>query len=372
MNKLNLSLCILVAIFSTSCHSQKSRPATPPTKVVITQAKIDSIYSQITLTSQIEGMSDAVIQPRVNGFLVATHFLGGMPVKRGELLFTIDPASFSTTLFAARAALESAKASEVLAERNYQRAIPLAQIDAISQSDLDQYRATYKSAMASTKSAQENLRQAELEIGYTKIYAPLSGIASKTTAAVGDYIGPGTLQSQLTTISQLDTVSVKLPIASSKYLLFTKNGLSDSFDNSTLLSDITLTLADSSTYNHKGEYYYTLKNTPTESSTVVVVAKFPNPDMLLKEGMFARVKANIGPARGCVSVPKAAVSQLQGINSVWVIRPDSTAQWREVSLGDGYGGQWEITSGLAEGENVVVSGGVKLHNGVKVAAREAK
>ncbi|MFI3280937.1 MAG: efflux RND transporter periplasmic adaptor subunit [Rikenellaceae bacterium] len=372
MSRLHLLFYITLALLSTSCKNKKSSAKMPPLKVEVTTAKIDSLYSRINVASQIEGLYDAVIQPRVNGFLLSTHYEAGMPVKRGDLLFTIDPATYATTLYAAKAALESARASEVLAQRNYERAEPLAAIDAISKSDLDQYRATYKAAVASTKSAEESLRSAELEIGYTKIYAPRGGIAAKTSASEGDYVGPGTLQSELTTISQIDTISVELPISTAKYLRYVDTNSPNSLDNATLLSDITLTLPDSSVYHHKGEYYYTLKNTPTSSSTVVIVAKFPNPSLLLKEGMFARVGANIGRRKGCITLPKTAVSQLQGVNSIWIIKPDSTAQWRTVTLGDSHGARWEIISGVEEGENVVVGGGLKLHNGVKVAASVAK
>ncbi len=332
-------------------------------------ASVEPLYNQINIASQIEGLNTAVIQPRLNGFLMATHFTGGEPVKRGQLLFTIDPASFATTLYAARADVESARATEVVAKRNYERAEPLAHIDAISQSDLDQYRATYKSAVASTKSAEERLRSAELEIGYTKIYAPISGIASKTTATTGDYIGPGTLQSSLTTISQVDTITVQIPIPTARYLEYNH---ANSFDNSKLLSQITLTLPDSSRYEYSGKYYYTLKDTPSASSTVVIVARFPNPRQQLKEGMFARVKANIGEPKDRIIIPQVAVSQLQGVNSVWIIKADSTAEWRRVTLGDRFGLMWCIDDGVKPGESVVVSGGLKLHNGDRVTTSIAK
>ncbi len=373
MSKLKLILCTVATLLAISCkHKKSKKEAMPPLKVEVTIATIDSLYNRINIASQIEAINNAIIQPRVDGFLLSTHYQGGMPVKRGQLLFTIDPATYATTLYAAKASLESARASEALAQRNYERAEPLAQIDAISKSDLDQYRATYKSAKASTKSAEETMRSAELEIGYTKIYAPISGIAAKTTASIGDYIGIGTLQSELTSIAQIDTVCVELPIPTSKYMQYTSNVANGSFNNADLLSDIVMTLPDSSIYEHKGEYYYTLKDTPSQTSTVVIVAKFPNPSLSLKEGMFTRIGANIGERKACIIVPKTAVSQLQGVNSVWIIKPDSTAEWRTVTLGDTYGSLWNITSGVQAGERVVVSGGLKLHNGVKVAATVAK
>ncbi len=373
MSKLKLIFCVAAISITISCKTKKSKESEmPPLKVEVITVSVDSLYNSINIASQIKGINNAVIQPRVNGFLLATHYQGGMPVKRGELLFTIDPSTFSTTLYSAKASLESARASEVLAQRNLQRAEPLAAIEAISQSDLDQYRATYKAAKATTKSAEEALRSAQLEIGYTKIYAPINGIAAKTSASVGDYIGPGTLESELCTISQTDTVCVELPIATSKYLNYISGKTSGTFNNETLLSDISLTLPDSTIYAYPGQYYYTLQDTPQASSTVVIVAKFANPELRLKEGMFARVRANIGERMACITIPKTAVNQLQGVNSVWVVKRDSTAQWREVTLGNSLGDSWAIVSGIDEGEQVIVSGSLKLHNGVKVAASAAK
>ncbi|MFR9533238.1 MAG: efflux RND transporter periplasmic adaptor subunit [Rikenellaceae bacterium] len=373
MSKIRVILSIAVLFVITSCKDQQTnKKRAPEPKVEVISVKVDSLYHRINIASQIKALNNATIQPRVNGFLLETHYLGGAPVKQGELLFTIDPSTFSTSLYSAKASLESARASEVLAQRNFERAKPLASIEAISQSDLDQYNATYKAARASTKSAEEALRSAQLEIGYTKIYSPISGIATKTAASRGDYIGPGTLESELCTISQMDTICVELPIATAKYLNATSSSTKGSFDNQNLLSDISMKLTDSTTYEYPGQYYYTLKDTPQGSSTVVILVKFPNPELKLKEGMFARVAANIGERKGEITVPKTAVSQLQGVNSVWIIAPDSTAQWRKVSLGDSFGEKWAILSGLEEGDKIVVSGVMKLRNGMKVASTTAK
>ncbi len=250
-HKVTLSAMLLLASFSCSKpHAYQTRPAL---RVEIATATIDTIPNQITFTSQIEPLRSATIQPRVEGFLISTHFEGGAAVQKGDLLFTIDPSTYTTSLYAARAELESAKASEILAQRNYERALPLARLDAISQSDIDQYRATYRAAVASTKSAEESLRQAQLEVGYTKIYSPINGVAAESSSTEGDFIGLTTIQNELTTISQLDTITVQLSIPAARYLAISQKEGS-SFNNATLLSDINLTLSDSTTYPHQGSY----------------------------------------------------------------------------------------------------------------------
>ncbi len=367
MRNLYLLFFLIASLVGTSCKAKKGEKKMPPIKVEIAKAQIQSISDRLEVASKIEGLNNAVIQPRVDGFLTTIAYDDGMPVKRGQLLFQIDPASLSTSLFSARASLESARASELLAQRNYERALPLAQIDAISQSDLDQYRATYKAAKASTKSAEEALRSAELNIGYTDIYSPLDGIAEACSATVGDYVGPSTLQNKLTTISYLDTVVVDISIPTATYLKHVEGKQGQSYDNSSLLSNITLVLSDSTIYNHKGEYYYTKKDTPSTTSSVVIVAKFANPELKLKQGMFSRVRCDIGSARECIVVPQSAVSQMQGVNSVWIVAKDSTATYRQVKTAGRRDGLWIVEQGVEPGDEVITAGGLKMHSGAKVA-----
>lgn len=143
-----------------------------------------------------------------------------MPVKKGQLLFTIDPNLLSTTLLSAQAALESARAREISARNDYERAVPLARIDAISRMQLDQYTAEFAAAQAAVRSAEQQVRNAQLQVGYTRIYAPIDGIIAATNAHMGDYVGVGTQFSVLTTISNIDTVAVNVAIPMAQYLRF--------------------------------------------------------------------------------------------------------------------------------------------------------
>ncbi len=372
MSRLQISLCAILAIAFTSCKESKSGAKMPPLSVEVTTISQERVCDKITIASQVEGQYSAVIQPRVTGFLSSIEYSGGEPVSKGDLLFVIDPSQLSTSLYSARAEKESATASEVLAKRNYERAIPLAKIDAISQSDLDQYRATYRAAQANTKSAEESLRSAELSVGYTKIYSPIDGIASKCTATEGDYIGIGTLQSELTTISYTDTVVVALPIPTAKYLKYLSKENKETFDNSALLSDIVMILPDSSIYKYQGEYYYTEKDTPSSSSSIVIVVKFPNPEQELKPGMFTRITTSIGSPQTKMLVPIKAISQLQGINSLWIVKADSTVEMRRVKLGEQYNNMWAIESGVTTDERVLLTGQLKMHDGAKVTPTTQK
>ena len=245
------------------------------------------------------------------------------------------------------------------------RAVPLARINAISQSQLDQYTAQYKAAEATVRSAEQTLSSARMNVGYTELRSPIDGIISNTSAHVGDYVGPGTQFGVLTTISNIDTLTVDVAIPMAQYLR-SAGPRTSIFDNAGLLTDIRLMLADGTEYPYEGLYDYTRKDVSSTTGTLVLVVMFPNPDRSLKPGQFARVEASVGPVRPRVVVPQACVSQAQGVNSVWVVRPDSTAMYRRVIPGDTYGSMWCIDEGLIDGELVVTAGQQKLHNGMKV------
>lgn len=364
MNRLFLITGLSAALL-TGCHRHKPQTAMLPLRVEVTRAVTDSVPNRMSFIGYLSSNFDAVIQPRVNGYLLTKQFGNGMPVRRGQLLFTIDPDQLSTTMLAAEAALQSARAQELEARNNYDRAVPLAKINAISQSQLDQYTAQYKAAEASVHSAEQTLNSARMNVGYTELRSPIDGIISNTSAHVGDYVGPGTQFSVLTTISNIDTLTVDVAIPMALYLR-TAGQRSSIYDNDDLLSDIRLMLADGTVYPHKGIYDYTRKDVSSTTGTLVLVVMFPNPDEALKPGQFARIEANVGPVRRRVVIPQQCVSQAQGINSVWVMKPDSTAAYRRVIPGDTYGVMWCIDEGLIDGELVIEAGQQKLHNGMKV------
>lgn len=368
MNRFLLLACTLAALLS-GCRRHASAPQMPPLEVDVAEAMTDSIPNRMRFIGYLSSNFDAVIQPRVNGYLLSKQYDNGMPVRRGQLLFRIDPVQLSTTMLAAQAALESARAQALEARNNYDRAVPLARIDAISQSQLDQYTAQHKAAEASVRSAEQSLRDAQLNVGYTNLYSPIDGIVEKTSAHVGDFVGPGTQFSVLTTVSNIDTMTVDVAIPMAVYLR-SAGARKSIYDNDGLLSDIRLTLADDTSYPLEGQYDYTRKDVSSAMGTIVVVVKFANPELSLKPGQFARVDANVGPTRPSVVVPQRSVSQAQGLNSVWVVGPDSIAHYRRVTPGRTYGGLWCIDEGLKAGEWVIVAGQMKMHDGARVIPKK--
>ena len=362
--RLKNPILLLTALVLLSCK-QHAKSINEPLSVEVTKARSEMIPYTKEFIAPVSANYSATVQPRIPGFLVASSFKNGMPVKRGQLIFTMDDAPQRANRLAAEAALASAKAKAAQAKQNYERAIPLARINAISQMQLDQYTAENLSAIASVKSAEQTLRNARLDESYTLIYAPISGIISSSVATPGDYIGPGTQFSTLTTIQNIDTVGVDLAIPMSEYLRISGHK-TFSYDNASLLSNIRLRVADGSDYPEQGFYQYTRQSIASEMGTIVLVVGFKNPDYALKVGQFARITASLGADREHIVVPQRAVSQIQNISSVWVIRPDSTAEYREVKLGSTTGEWWIVESGVKEGEVVATTGLQKLRNGMKV------
>lgn len=363
--KLYLSIMLTLAVLSTSCKPHAKNIA-EPLSIEVVKAEYRNIPYTKSFIAPIAANYSATIQPRISGFLTSSSFKNGMPVKRGQLIFTLDDAPQRANRLAAEAALSSAKAKAAEAKRNYERAIPLARIDAISQTQLDQYTAENLSAIAAVKSAEQNLRNARLDESYTRIYAPINGIISSSAATAGDYIGPGTQFATLTTIQNIDTIGVDLAIPMSEYLNVSGRK-AFSYNNDSLLSNIKLYVANGSEYPEEGFYLYTRQSIASEMGTIVLVIGFRNPDYALKVGQFARVSASLGANRERIVVPQRAVSQTQNISSVWVIHPDSTAEYRRVELGNTVGEWWIVDSGVEQGEMVATSGLQKLRNGMKVS-----
>lgn len=357
------TLLALISLLS-SCKHSPTMPA-PPLVIEAAHVASEKLHQEREFISTITANYSATIQPRITGYLTSSSFANGMPVKRGQLLFTLDASEQQANRLYAEANLSSAQAKAAEAKRNYERAIPLARINAISQMQLDQYTAENAAAKAAVKASMQSLNNARLEESYTKIYAPINGIISSSAAHIGDYVGIGTEFSTLTTIQNIDTVAIDLALPMSEYLTLSgRNSLS--YENKRLLSNIRLTLADGSEYPLQGFYKYTRQSIAGALGTIVIVVGFPNPQYALKDGQFARVRTRIGVPKQEIIVPQSAVQQEQNITSVWIIRPDSTAQFRKVTTGETYGLYQIINEGVEEGEIIALTGLQKLRNGVKV------
>ncbi len=372
MRKLFFALFVLCALSGVGCHSKKSAATAPPRTLKVVRVSQQMTPTPMSFTGQLSSNYNAVIQPRVSGYLTSKNYEKGMPVKRGQLLYTIDPSQINTQLLAAEASLNAARAEAIEARNNYERAVPLAKIEAISRSQLDQYTAAYRSAESSVKSAEQQLLNARLESGYTRIYSPIDGIIGQTTASVGDYVGVGTEFSTLATIENIDTVSVRIAIPVAEYLTRRTNDSLPSYDNSRLLSNVRLYMSDGTLYPYEGSYAYTEQNVGSQTGTIVVVVNFPNPMQVLKAGQYARISANVGEQQPSILIPQRCVVQSLDLTSVWVVKSDSTLAFRSVELGPTVDSLWIVRSGLNDGEMVLVDGVQRARAGERIIPVEIK
>jgi len=366
MKQVSTSLVSLVLLLNgLGCGNGKVRAAAPPPPPVVEVAPVlqKNVPVQGEWVGTLEGYVNAQIQPEVSGYLIRQDYREGGLVKKGQLLFEIDPRPFQAALDQAKGQLAQAEAQMANAELNVKRDIPEAEAHAIPQSQLDTDTQALLAAKASVEADQAAVEQATINLGYTKVTSLIDGIAGINTVQVGNLVGPSAV---LTAVSQVSPIKVYFPISEQEYLRMADGGGGPgSVDWLTHASRIPLrlTLADGSTYPHPGRIIFADRQVNTQTGTIQIVGEFSNPGNLLRPGQYARVQAPTGNIEGALLVPQAAVNQQQGTYQVTVVGGDNRAQLRGVQVGPTVGTLWVVTSGLKLGERVVAVGADKVKEG---------
>lgn len=354
----------LLLVNTLGCSNSKVRAATPPPPAVVEVAPViqKSVPLQGEWVGTLEGYVNAQISPQVGGYLIRQDYREGALVKKGQVLFEIDPRPFQAVLDQARGQLAQAEAQMANAELNVKRDIPEADAHAIPQSQLETDTQALRAAKASVETDQAAVEQATINLGYTRVTSLIDGIAGINTVQVGNLVGPSTA---LTAVSQVSPIKVYFPISEQEYLRMADGGGPGSVDFMTHASRIPLqlTLADGSVYPHLGRIIFADRQVNPQTGTIQIVGEFPNSRNLLRPGQYARVQASTGSLTGALLVPQAAVNQQQGTYLVSVIGTDNRAQLRSVEVGPRFGTLWVITSGLKPGERVVAVGAEKTRDG---------
>jgi membrane fusion protein (multidrug efflux system) len=374
MRPISLSLLSALLLLNLlGCSNSKVRAAAPPPPPVVEVAPAieKDVPVQGEWVGTLDGYVNAQIQPHVSGYLIRQDYHEGAFVKKGQLLFEIDPRPFQAALDQAKGQLAQAEAQMGNADLNVKRDIPEAEAHAIPQSQLDTDTQLLRGAKAAVEAAQAAVEQAQLNLGYTRVESLIDGIAGVTTVQVGNLVGPSTV---LTAVSQVNPVKVYFPISEQEYLRLADGSSPGSVDFMTHASRIPLrlTLADGSTYPHPGKIIFADRQVNAQTGTIQIVGEFPNSRNLLRPGQYARVQAPTGNIAGALLVPQSAVSQLQGTYQVTVIGADNRVQLRTVQVGPTVGTLWVVTAGLKAGERVVAVGGDKVKEGGLVKATPYK
>jgi membrane fusion protein (multidrug efflux system) len=380
------SILAMGAAGMTGCtRSEASKAPAQPEALPVSVVKVRE--ADIPLTGNwvgtLDGYVNAQIQPQVTGYLIRQSYREGSPVEKDQVLFQIDPRTFQAAVDQAQAQVEQARgqlaqsaAQRALAQINLKRDTPLAAADAIAQSQLDndtqqaaQADASVATAQAAISAAQAALATAKLNLGFTQVRSLIGGVAGQATTQVGNLVTP---QSVLTSVSQLDPIKVYFSISDSEYLALIDRARQAGGDLLSGRADLplTLTLADGTSYPYKGRVVFVDRQMNQQTGAIRIAASFPNPGNVLRPGQFGRVTAETEIRRKALLVPQMAIQELQGIEQVYVAGDDNHVHVANVTLGQQYGADWIVNSGLRPDERVITNNLQKLRDGAPVSPHE--
>jgi len=368
---INTETLVLLAVSAVLCFAgckPKAQITPPPPAVEVVDVKGQDVPIYHDWIGTLEGLVNAQIRAQVSGYLLTQNYREGDPVKKGELLFQIDPRPFQAALDQAKGQLAQAEAQSGKTELDVKRFTPLAKLNAISQQELDDAVQANLAANAAVTVAKAAVQQAQLNLGFTRILSPIEGIPGIAKAQIGDLVGP--LTGELTTVSTLDPIKVYYSVTEQAYINFTRL-----FSDETVRTErsrqleLQLIFADGTTYPREGRVYAVDRQINPSTGALRVEALFPNPGNALRPGQFARVRVKFDTRKGALLVPQRAVSELQGSYQIVVVGSDNKAHIRPVKVGERSGALWIIEEGLKPGERVVVEGIQKVKEGAAVTPK---
>jgi membrane fusion protein, multidrug efflux system len=369
----SVMVAVALALAAAACTKQAPPPPpTPQVQVVAVEQRDQPIYSEWIGT--LDGMVNADIKPKVEGYLLKQLYQNGSYVKQGTPLFEIDPRQPQASLDQANGNLARAEAQHAKTQNDVKIYTPLAAEKAISQQELDTARSREREASAQVDAAQAAVEQARLNRAWTLVTSPISGVVGINKAQVGDLVNSATV---MTTVSQVDPIKVNLNISEQEYLRYAQainKGLGAARE-SAVGGQLELVLDDGSVFPNKGTLLSVDRQVDVRTGTMAVHGSFPNPGNILRPGQYAKVRVALQTVKGALLVPQRAVNELQGSYQVGVVGADGKADVRVVEPGERVGSLWVINKGLMPGDKVIVEGLSRVRTGqpviVKPAAGEA-
>src|SRR5262245_38531301 len=363
-----LVACFLVLV-GVAC-SKTEAPPPPPPEVQVVEVIQKDVPIYVELVGSTLGSEDIEIRARVEGYLVAIDFTEGSFVRKGQPLYKIDPEPFRVAVDEAKASLATAQARLEKTDNDVARYTPLAKQQAVSQQELDNALSAQQAAKAQVDAHRAAVAQAQLNLGYTNITSPVDGVIGTTQKKVGSLVGRGE-STLLNTVSQINPILFRASIAEAEYLRLARRG-DASYKPGQGPADVELILADGTIFPHKGRLDAIERAVDTTTGTLMGQVSFPNPELLLRPGLYGKARFVTDVKDGALLVPQLAVQEIQGLYSVMVVKPDSTVEQRMVKAGERVGNLWIIDSGVKPGEKVIVEGLQKVQPGIKVVAKLVK
>jgi len=355
----------LAASLLSGCEKPKAPPPPPPPPVVeVVQVEQRDVPIHQEWVGSLDGMVNAQILAQVTGYLVKQNYQEGEPVKKGQLLYEIDPRTFQAALEQAKGNLARQEAMLTTARLDTQRIKRLLPEKAVSVRDRDNAVGREAQAEAEVIAAKAAVDSAQLSLGFTKITSPIDGIAGLSKAQLGNLVGPGSANAVLTTVSQVNPIKAFIPLSEQQYLRFARE--EPDGHNTVEHPPLQLILADGSVYPQGGKFFFADRQVDLKTGTIQVATLFPNPNNLLRPGQFARVRATVKTKVGALLVPQRSVGEMQGRKLVAVVKPDNTVEVRPVKPAEAIGTSFVIDEGLKPGERVIAEGIQKARPGSKV------
>jgi len=350
--------------------SRKAPPAGPAApEVLVTTVTPRDVPRVLERVATLDGFINANINAQVQGYIVSRDYHEGNVVKKGDPLFTIDPRPFEAALAQAKGTLAKDQANQVKADADKKRAIDLFNKKVISDSERDTAVAAADSTAANVEADKAAVQQAEINLGYTKIIAPIDGMVGFANNQVGDLVGPTT--GPLTTMSQIDPIKAIVTAGEGPFTDFVSRH-PDQTERSAYIKtlDFELFLGNGEAYPQKGKFYALDRNLDTKTGSIRYYVTFPNAGNILRPGQFGKVRFVIDMKKGAIVVPQEAVNELQGSYQVAVVDENNKCSIRPVKMGERIGAMWEVTEGLKAGDKVVVEGIQKARDGAQVTVKE--
>jgi len=364
-----LGAFLICVSFAASCSRKPVQaPANAPEVLVTTVAPQDE-PRVLERVATLDGFINANLNAQVQGYIVSRDYQEGSLVKKDDLLFQIDPRPFEAALAQAKGTLAKDQANLAKADADEKRARDLFNKKVISDQERDTAVAAAGSSRANVQADEAAVRQAELNLAYAKVTAPIDGIAGFANNQVGDLVGPTT--GPLTTVSQIDPIKALVTAGEGPFTDFVSRHPDPKERDAYVRSlEFQLILGNGTVYPHKGTFYALDRNLDLRTGSIRYQVTFPNPGNNLRPGQFGKVRFVADIKKNALIVPQEAVSELQGSYQVVVVDQENKAHIRPVKMGERIGAMWEVTDGLKPGERVVVQGLQKAREGAQVTEKD--
>jgi RND family efflux transporter MFP subunit len=362
-----VSLLIAVSL-SVGC-SRKTAPAAPGApEVLVTTVTPQDVPRVLERVATLDGFINANINAQVQGYIVSRDYQEGSVVKKGDPLFTIDPRPFQAALAQAKGTLAKDQANQVKADADKKRAIDLFKKKVISDQERDTAIAAADSSTANVEADKAAVQQAEINLSYTKIIAPIDGMVGFANNQVGDLVGPST--GPLTTMSQIDPIKAVVTAGEGPFTDFVSRH-PDPTERAEYVKTLQfeLILGNGSVFPQKGKFYALDRGLDPKTGSIRYEVTFPNPGNILRPGQFGKVRFVADMKKGAMVIPQEAVNELQGNYQVAIVGDDNKVSIRPVKMGERIGAMWEVTDGLKPGDRVVVQGLQKAREGSTVTSK---